>query len=57
MGWRGTKCYKCHGRFASYCSTRNLLLEEELDEDDHEYVEEVCIPENGASDAEEAIRV
>ena len=56
MGCRGTKCYKCHGRFASYCSTRNLL-EEELDEDDHEYVEEVCIPENGASDAEEAIRV
>jgi len=59
QGTMGTRCFRCQsfGHFVVQYLTRTFLVEGALDEDKHEYVEEVYDPEYSASDAEEAIRM
>jgi len=54
QGTKGTMRFRCQGFsfFAAQCHTRTLLTKGALDEDSHEYVEEVYVPEDSANDVE-----
>jgi len=55
---KGLKCFKCHGygHFAYQCPTRSLLLDEILDDKDHELEGVVHDPTGDFTDAEEDLK-